>query len=211
MKATSKLLGSLVCAVAFVLAAGQVSANLIQNPGFETGDLTGWQAFGIGGSSFITVQTPDNGPSAGGTHNAFLDNQAQALGLTLKQVTPVGSAAPGPVSWSFDLKTGGATVGGVFFVQVFCNNSGGGVISGGTGLLGNYTPANWTTYSGSFTAPAGTDHLTIQFMANTGAAVGSTSKMHVDNVVLNAIPEPSTVGLVGLGLISLLGLRRRKV
>jgi hypothetical protein len=173
--------------VGLLLAASVTAAsaaNLLTNPGFETGDLTGWLALNLSGSASITVQSPDNGPSAAGTHNAFMDNRSEALGMTLKQSTPAGSAVGGTVYYSFDLKLGQAANGGVFFVQVFAEKAGGGVIGGST-LLGNYTPANWTRFSGSFVAPANTDFLTIQFMANTGAVTGSVSSMHVDNVDLN--------------------------
>jgi hypothetical protein len=47
-------------------------------------------------------------------------------------------------------------------------------------------------------APAGTDFVTIQFMANTGANVGSLSTMYVDNVRVEQEPlvpnEASTWG-----------------
>jgi hypothetical protein len=61
-------------------------------------------------------------------------------------------------------------------------------VIGNAGLLGNFAPAAWTTYSGSFTAPANTDHLTIQFEAPTGAVIGSVSSMLVDNVLLTQDP-----------------------
>ena len=173
------------------------AANVLTNPGFETGDLTGWQAFGLSGNSSVTVLATDNGISGAGTHCAYMDNHAEALGLTLKQTTGAGTAAAGLVTWSFDIKSGGAALGGVFFVQIFAEQTGVGIV-GTSGLLGNYTPANWTTYTGSFVAPAGTDFLTIQFMANTGANVGSTSAMYVDNVSLEqegiVADEPSSFG-----------------
>jgi hypothetical protein len=129
------------------------------------------------------VQSPDNGPSQPGTHNAFLDNRAETLSLTLKQSTPAGSVVGGTVSYSFDLKLGQADLGGVFFVEVFAEQAGGGVVAG-SGVLGNFTPADWTTYAGSFEAPANTDFLTIQLSAITGAVAGGMSSMHVDNVSL---------------------------
>ena len=181
-----RLFTSAAC-VAMLVAMSATAAraqNLITNPGFETGDLTGWQVFGLSGNSSVTVQSPDNGPSAPGTHNAYMDNHAEALGLTLKQSTAPGTATGGTVYYSFDLKLGQAALGGVFFVQLFAENATGGIV-GTSGLLGNYAPANWTTFSGSFVAPANTSFLTIQFMANTGANVGSISSMHVDNVNVN--------------------------
>jgi len=161
------------------------AANLLVNPDFETGDLTGWQVFGASPSSSITIQSPDNGPSAPGTHNAFMDNQAPAVGLVLKQSTGPGTASDGDVDYSFDLKLIQADVGGVFFVEIFAEQTGVGIV-GGTGLMGPYWPWNaWETFSGSFVAPAGTDFLTIQFTATTGADPASTCLMHVDNVVLD--------------------------
>jgi hypothetical protein len=190
MRAT-KLMVSVACAAAFVLSAGQASANLLTNPGFETGDLTGWAALNTNAVATIAVQAPDNGPSAAGSHNAYLNNQGEAIGLVLAQTTPLGSATPGPVYYAYDLKTGPTALGGVFFVEIFAQNAAGAVI-GNAGLQGNYTPANWTTFSGSFTAPAGTDHLTIQFEAVTGAVVGGSSAMHVDNVLLQQVVPTET-------------------
>jgi hypothetical protein len=178
-----KLMTSVACVALVTLSAtAGFAANALTNPGFETGDLTSWQVFGLGANSSVPV-VADNGPSAAGTHCAYMDNHAEALGLTLKQTTAAGTAAGGLVTWTFDLKLGQAALGGVFFVQIFAEKTGAGIV-GSSGLLGNYASAGWNTYSGSFMAPAGTDFLSIQFMANTGANVGSLSTMYVDNVSL---------------------------
>ena len=179
-----------VCAVLALTALGASAQNILTNGDFETGDLTGWVLFGQSPSSDVTIQSPDNGPSAPGTHNAFLDNQAQAIGLGLKQTTVPGSATEGEVTYSFDLKLDQADVGGVLFVEIFAEQSGAGVI-GGSGLMGPFWPWNvWETTSSSFIAPTGTDFLTIQFVATTGAATGSTCLAHVDNVVLSQGASP---------------------
>ena len=158
--------------------------NLLLNGDFETGDLTGWLVYGQTALSDVTVQSGDNGPSAPGMYNAFMNNQAEALGLTLKQVTPAGFAGPGAVTYAYDLKLDQADAGGVLFVEIFAEQDGGGVI-GGSGLMGPYWAWEWTTYSGSFVAPANTAFLTIQIMANTGANTGSNCVVHVDNVILD--------------------------
>ncbi|MBN1826995.1 MAG: hypothetical protein JW958_12095 [Candidatus Eisenbacteria bacterium] len=179
------LTGLAVAFLAFAIPGISSAANILVNPGFETGDLTGWQVFGVSPSSNATVQSGDNGPSAPGDYNTFLDNQAQALALVLKQSTAVGTAGPGTVYYSFDLKLDQADLGGVLFVQIFAEQEGIGVI-GGTGLMGPYWPwGAWTNFNGSFEAPAGTDFLTIQFEAVTGATVGSNCRAHVDNVSLD--------------------------
>ena len=85
---------ALLCTFAvMVLFAGTASAqNILTNPGFETGDLTGWVVAGGNASATVTVESPDNGPSAPGTNNAFMNNLGEAIGLTLKQTTLPGSA-----------------------------------------------------------------------------------------------------------------------
>jgi hypothetical protein len=168
------------------LSVSHVSAeNLLINGDFETGDLTGWETAGISASSTITVQAGDNGPFLPGNNNAFLSNEAEALGLLLKQTTVNGTAIAGQVDYSFDLKLDQAEIGGVLFAQIFAEQEGVGII-GGSGLMGPFWSwNNWTTVTGSFVAPANTTFMTIQFVATTGAAIGTNCIAHVDNVVLD--------------------------
>ena len=192
----SLVLVGVVSVVALSLMGSGASAqNVLINADFETGDLTGWEVNGVSPNSNVTVQSPDNGPTLPGTHNAFMSNFAEAIGLNLKQASAPGTAGPGEVNYSFDLKLDQADVGGVLFVQIFAEQEGVGIV-GGSGLMGPYWPWNaWTTYTGSFMAPEGTDFLTIQFVATTGAATGTNCVAHVDNVILEsqgAIPDEAT-------------------
>ncbi len=182
---TKLVLGCLITVLALPFTGVASAQNLLLNGDFETGDMTDWLIFGQTASSDVTAQSGDNGPSAPGSYNAFMDNQAEAMGLTLKQSSAAGSASAGTVFYSYDLKLDQADAGGVLFVEIFAEQAGGGVI-GGSGLMGPYWAWNaWTPYSGSFEAPAGTDFVTIQIMANTGAAIGTNCIAHVDNVNLN--------------------------
>ncbi len=181
----SMVLCCILAVLALPLVGGASAQNLLENPGFETGDLTGWVSAGGNESATITVQSPDNGPSFPGTNNAFLDNQGEAIGLTLKQTTVPGSAGGGVVDYSFDLKLDQADVGGVLFVEIFAEAEGVGIV-GGSGLMGPYWPwNNWETFQGTFVAPDNTSFLTIQIMANTGAAIGTNCIAHADNVYLS--------------------------
>jgi hypothetical protein len=211
MNGISKFIGTSVCAGALLFVAGQASANLVSNPGFETGDLTSWLVLGSGAGASVTVQTPDNGPSAAGTHNAFMTNSIAAANLALQQSTPLGSAVPGLVNYSFDLKVVNSFNGGVVFIHIWDVNASGGVIDQGPGLLGPYFNSSWATISGSFTAPATVNHLEVEFDCTTGAATGSAEAVRVDNVSLTqAVPEPTTVTLVGLGLFGAIALGRKR-
>ncbi|MBK7368241.1 MAG: hypothetical protein IPJ04_10115 [Candidatus Eisenbacteria bacterium] len=186
MNRSLRMFAASLCLMGAVLTTTTVSAaNLLTNGDFETGTLAPWAGVGgLGVNSTIIIQSPANGPTLPGTYSAFLDNRAEANGLTMAQTTALGTAVPGTVFYSYDLKLGTAQNGGVFFVEIFAQNAVGAVI-GNAGLQGNYTPAGWTHFSGSFVAPANTDHLTIQFEAPTGAVNGSISSMSVDNVNLN--------------------------
>jgi len=211
MKVPGKLISGLLCTAAVALAASQVSAaNLVANAGFETGDLTSWSVLGASdGSAYVNVQA-GNGPSAPGTHDAFMTNSLSAANLALQQSTPLGDANPGTVTYSFDLKVDSSLNGGVVFIHFWDINSTGGVIDQGPGLLGPYFNTGWQTYTGSWVAPANVDHLEVEFDCTTGAAAGSAEAIEVDNVSLSQVPEPTTVTLVGLGLFgALVGLRKR--
>ena len=44
----------------------------------------------------------------------------------------------------------------------------------------------------------------------TATAAGSSQGIAIDNLSFSAVPEPSTVTMVGLGLLGMLSLRRRR-
>jgi hypothetical protein len=186
---------------------------LILNPGFETGDLTDWSVLGVsGGSAYVNVLSPNNGPSAPGTHDAYMYNVIPAANLALQQSTALGDASPGLVNYSLDLKVDSSLNGGVVFIHLWDINATGGVIDQGPGLLGPYFNTGWTTLAGSWTAPAGVNHFEVEIDCTTGATSGSTEAIEVDNVSLTQVPEPATLSFAAMGLLGIWALRRsRKV
>jgi PEP-CTERM motif-containing protein len=211
MKATIKTIAGLTAIAALFIGSPAFAANLILNPGFETGDLTDWLALSAGPGASITVLSGNNGPSDPGTDSAFMNNTLPANNLALQQSTALGDASPGLVNYSFDVEGNTSVNGGVLFVHIWDINSTGGVIDQGPGLLGPYFPvtSSWTTFSGSFTAPANVNHFEIEFDCTTGAATGSAEAVDIDNVSLTqAVPEPASLSLVGLGLLGFYAHRR---
>jgi hypothetical protein len=208
MKITLKTTISLASLAGLLIGNTVFAQNLIQNPGFSTGDLTGWTPLGVTSGATITVNPTGGNPG----DYAWLNNTVEAYNLALSQTTPNGSVVGAglTVNYSFDLLGGNQAAGGVDFIHIWDENSTGGVISQGPGLLGPYFPSasGWTTYTGSFTTVAGSDHLGIEFDATTGANTGSMDQMGIDNVVLSVVPEPTTLSLAAMGLLGVWTLRR---
>jgi len=212
MNVTLKTIAGLTTLAGLLIGNSVTAANLILNPGFETGDTTSWLTSGQGVGASITVQSGNNGPSAPGTFNAFMSNTIPANNLALQQSTAPGSAVPGLVNYSFDLMGVTSVNGGVLFVHIWDINSTGGVIDQGPGLLGPYFPSTstWTTISGSFNAPANVNRFQIEFDCTTGAAAGSAEAVRIDNVSLSQlVPEPTSLSMAALGLLGVWTLRRR--
>jgi len=212
MKITPKTITLTAGLAGFLLGNTALAQNLIVNPGFNTGDLTGWTPLNAGTGATVSVLPTGGNP----TDYAWLNNTVEAYNLALSQVTANGSVVGAgiTVNYSFDLLGGNQAAGGVDFIHIFDENASGAVISQGPGLLGPYFPSTsgWTTYTGSFTTVAGSDHLYIEFDATTGANVGSTDQMGIDNVSLSItpVPEPATLSLATLGILGLWAVRRRR-
>jgi PEP-CTERM motif len=211
MKAAIKTIAGLTSLAGLLIGNSVLATNLILNPGLETGDTTGWSVLGASdGSAYVNILSPNNGPSAPGTYDAYMYNVIPAANLALQQSTALGDASPGLVNYSFDLKVDTSLNGGVVFIHLWDINSTGGVIDQGPGLLGPYFNTGWQTYSGSWTAPAGVNHFEIEFDCTTGAASGSAEAIEVDNVSLTQVPEPATVSLAAMGLLGVWALRRSR-
>lgn len=213
MKATMKTIVGMTGIAGLLIGSQAFAANLILNPGFETGDATDWLELGTGSGASISVLSGNNGPSAPGSFSAFMNNTIPANNLALQQSTALGDAVPGVVDYSFDMEGNTSLNGGVLFVHIWDINSTGGVIDQGPGLLGPYFPVttSWTTISGSFTAPANVNHFEIEFDCTTGAATGSAEAVYIDNVSLTqSVPEPASFSLAALGLFGLWAHRRSR-
>lgn len=199
-----------ISAIAIIATASTAMAGieLTTNGGFETGDTTGWQYFATPTSTFGVDGTS---PFAG-DFNGNLVNNTDGSAAVIKQANMgIGLVNAGDeITISFWAKNING-VGGVNFAEFFSELDGGGTSS--AQILGNAplfaSATEWTFYE--FTTFAGPDvsgGVTLQFTATTGAIIGSTSQLLIDNVSVTVIPAPTSVALLGLG--GLVATRRRR-
>jgi hypothetical protein len=196
MKLTKNFVGTLLVAITITTGRNQSLAdNLLQNPGFETGDFTNWTVGGAASSSSGVgiAGTPIPAYFSGtvivhsGTYAAFAAVNTDGQNLTLSQTVAV---VPGNTyDIGFWMGFGGVRVG-----------DGGSVItingvSHNVGYLGGGQSGNYEFMDTTWTAPTGVTNATVTFTlaaSGTGSAGISFDDFQVSTVL--------TVTAVGMPL-----------
>lgn len=186
---TTYLLSALVTALSF---AGQASAtpsvcasapmNLITNCGFETGTLSGWTATPAGyNGQYYGVDTVD---ANSGTYGAYLAGQSALFYISQTIATVAGKT----YSITFDVAHPDSTFSP--YTNTFLVNFAGSQLYTETNEVFGYEQIKLTgTATGSST--------TLQF-----GAQDPLSFFSLDDVVVFATPEPATLSLLVLAMLS---------
>ena len=187
----------LVSLIALVVLAGPVGANLVLNPGFETGDFTGWSVTGDG------VLIDNVFPNTGLYDAAFSALTTDSDPGVLSQVL---TTSPGlSYTISFALLDEAGFSGDSFIVQFGGYTT---TVTGDTAAPPGDSPSLYTAFS--FTAPSADivgSNTTLSFE---GLQDPSTNQAwNFDDVFVtgsaSAVPEPATwtlllIAFVGLGV-----------
>jgi hypothetical protein len=173
-----------VLAGLLAFAAPSNAQNLLTNPGFETGDLTGWTDGGNTGWNSVSSSVPHSG-------QFHISNGAVGSFSLLQQTL--------------------ATVPGMTYdVSGWLMNDGGGLFqilwNGNVLASDSFTSHGYQQFSGSAIG-TGSDTVAFGFRDDPGFV------QFDDASVVAAVPEPGSISLLSVGITSGLGLlllRRRK-
>jgi len=225
-----KKLTLFICVVSFFFMAQNSDAlNLITNGGFETGDFTEWvtqdlaapffplQVGGAGISPWFSLFTSNPTDGQFAALNGFDGLEPGTI-----RIAQDIAISPGFTSaWlSFDYRAGwdmrdsiGAPATAARLFDVTIENFGGGSVLLGQNIL-TAPPKTFIPDTGNLSTTLDLSgfsgqSIRISFDFFIPESVTGPAFFQLDNVSLNAVPEPTTLLLLGAGLVGLVGLRRK--
>ncbi len=175
-----------VSLVVSTAGGGGVAGNIAINGDFETGDFSGWETSAGSEIQLITTDNPSSGTYAANLNVPVRTQTDPAVDNLIKNANlQAGNLTPGDtVTVSFDMRGSLSGAGGVVFVELFSELSGGGTSKAEILSGGPLTPVTaWTNYS--FTTTLGTDvsgGVTLQLKASCGPVEGCGVDVFFDNV-----------------------------
>ena len=185
-----KVSAMVASALAFAAAPLAAQANLVANPGFETGDFTGWEQVNDTSFTFVEGASPGFTPPEGVFQAVFGPIDPSGGGI-LQDLTTVAGAS---YDVSFQLGNDGdpPNAFGLFWDGGFVD------------LDFDLDPFGYASFTRRLVASSGTTTLGFIFYNEPGF-------FYLDDVsAVAAIPEPATWGLMIVGVGAVGGTLRRR-
>jgi len=208
-------------AAAIAFSAPAISAELVTNGSFETGNLSGWTYANVGGGTapvVIAYNQAGNYPvgafgeaiptDVGGGNYAVYFSSDTANPDSLSQMVNVVAGQTYDLSFDYYVPQNGYNNPYDASLSFLIDGvqAGSTLTTGSPG--GNTPPKTWEHFATTYTAATtGAVDLSLQFHG-----LGSTAAdFAVDKVSMTAVPEPATwaMMILGLGVIGVSARRRR--
>jgi hypothetical protein len=192
-----------VLAAGLALAATAASANLVDNPGFETGDFTSWTAWGQG---WRTAGGGDAYEGSYGLINDVLTSDVDEWRGIYQDISITAGLFydAGVYIRAVNVESSSS------FLELQWRDSLG-------DQVGSTLATAWVSSDQAFTylgfsnieAPAGAVSARLQGVVNMSSAPGDTDFHNFDNFTMTQVPEPGTMALLAVGAAGM-ALRRRR-
>ncbi|NCC50776.1 MAG: PEP-CTERM sorting domain-containing protein [Spartobacteria bacterium] len=192
--------------VAGLLTASVASANLLLNPGFETGDFTEWNA----GGWYAGSEGDAHSGTYGGSYYVAPDQAGGSYFILDQAVDVVEGQKYDASCW---MRFAGTANNSEQFMEVQWLNGLGEIMWGnGVGTTPVSGPQEYTQFSlNEITAPVGAAAASVRAVVHTTDVTSDNAWHTFDDFSFAAsIPEPTTIAFLGLGLSGIYLFRKKK-
>ncbi len=165
---------------------GAAQAELFNNWDFEAG-YEYWNT-GASDGGYVGIADDDNGPSAPGTHCAYLSTEGVGGEADIRSFDLAVPAGETVLYYSFDYKVDLTDGDGVRYQLRFFEGAGNAGFKGENNIILGDTGGQWLTEIGQYTVPTGAFYTDVRISANVFEGFEGVAK--IDNVWVSATDFP---------------------